>query len=121
MVKAGFSEECGSWKTICSFFSKRHQLIVRQVAQLRLSIGIVEKDLAVGRADELQDGLAKRGLAAAAFADQAQNLSAKNLEIDTVDSFHMANDRLEDAFAHWEMGLQSAECQDHLVTLSHRR
>ena len=44
-----------------------------------------------GRPHQLQDGTAKRRLAAAAFADQPERFAAMDVEIDAVDRVHRAD------------------------------
>src|SRR5262249_61472855 len=68
--------------------------------------GAVE-DLAAGRIDGAQDATRRRGLAAAAFADQAQRLAFLDGEVDTVDGPHVAHHALEEALGDGEVLLQA--------------
>ena len=77
----GLSEACGSWKTICARLAKART----GPAWSSASTSAPSKSTrpAVGF-DQAQHRAAERALAAAAFADQAQRLAARELETDAV-------------------------------------
>ena len=80
-VMAGFSAALGSWKTICTSRAdlpqpRRH--IVGDVLAL-------EADRPVGRGSETQQRAAQRRLAAAALADQPDDLALVQRQVDAVD------------------------------------
>src|SRR5690606_37304048 len=78
-------------------------------------------DLSAGGLHQLQDGLAKRGLAAAAFAHEAENLAAIDIDIDAGDGLHMADSALEDARLDREMCLYPAQAENDILVLIHER
>ena len=76
----------------------------------------VVDDLAVGGADELQDRLAQRGLAAAAFADKAEDLAAVDVDVHAIDGLHVADDAADHAGPDREVRLDPPQPEDDVFT-----
>ena len=74
----GLSEENGSWKIICIWRRSGRSSRLRQTGEVDLAAVLgAEADRARGRLERAQDAARRRGLAAAAFADQRERLAAR--------------------------------------------
>ena len=83
-VMRGFSDEYGSWKMICI-----RRRVLRSSEPLQLAeVDALEPhaalDLRAGAVEQAEDGPARGRLAAARLADEAERLSAPDLEGDAV-------------------------------------
>ena len=72
-LRRGLSDAYGSWNTIC----RPRRLDGRRAAAQRLDGASLERDAAAGERFETDRGTRERGLAAAGFADEAEDLAAR--------------------------------------------
>ena len=85
-VMPGFSDACGSWKTICR--CRRFGRSARSGEADELLAA--QLDAAAGRAHQPEQRAAERRLARAGLADQAEHLALVEVEGDAVDGLHGA-------------------------------
>ena len=104
----GFSDPNGSWKMICIFRRSGRSsswLSVGDVAALEL-------DRSRRRLDQAEDRPAKRRLAAAGLADEAEDLARADVEVDAVDRVDRRDLALEEPAQDREVLLEPADLED---------
>ena len=84
----GDSDETGSWNTIWILVRSVFSLSPSALEHVDRPVAVVEGDGAAVRRHRAHQDLADRGLAAAAFADQAEAFAAPDVEADAVDGAH---------------------------------
>ena len=91
-----------------------------RVERLHIAIRETEVDCPAGRIAQAGHAAAERGLAAAAFADEAERLAAAEIEAHAVDGAHMADDALQRAFLDRKVLFETAH-GEHLPGRLYRR
>ena len=82
----GLSEPKGSWKMICIRLRNGRMAELFQPGD----VGAIEDHLASRRGQQLEHGASQRGLAAARFAHQGEDLAPLDVEVDTIDGVDRA-------------------------------
>ena len=86
------------------------------VTRQRVDALAADPDLAGGRLDQLEDGLARGRLAAAALADEAQGLALRDVERDAVDGVDLADGALQQPLSDREVLDQVPDREQRHVT-----
>jgi hypothetical protein len=81
-------------------------------------VDAVELDLARGRLEQAQHRAAQGGLAAAGLADEADGLTAEDVEVDAVHGLELADGPPEDALPDGEVLFQPARLQQHVCRVA---
>lgn len=100
-----------------------HLGMAAEAAQLaalqRAHVGAEDRDLAGVGLDQAQHAASQGGLAAAAFADQAEGLARGKVEIDTIDGAHRPDLPAEQPTADREVLHQAADAQEGVHGRTH--